>query len=50
MQTNVKTSFLDKKLTGVLETQPEGFVDIKYPNKVYKFRRSIVDLNKNLAY
>ena len=41
-QIDVKTAFLNGNLLeDVYMTQPEGFVDPKYPNRVCKLQRSI---------
>ena len=43
----VKTAFLNGKLTeDVFMTQPEGLLDPKYPNSVYKLHRSIYGLKQ----
>ena len=42
---DVKTTFLNGNLLeDVYMTQPEGFVDPKYPNRVCKLQRSIYGL------
>ena len=44
-QMNVKTTFLNGNLLeDVYMTQPEGFVDPKYPNRVCKLQISIYGL------
>ena len=44
-QMDVKTAFLNGKLLeDVYMTQPEAFVDPKYPNRVCKLQRSIYGL------
>ena len=44
---DVKTTFLNGNLLeDVYLTQPEGFVDLKYPNRVCKLQRSIYGLKK----
>ena len=44
-QMDVKTKFLNGNLLeDVYMTQPEGFVDPKYPNRVCKLQRSIYGL------
>ena len=44
-QMDVKTAFLNENLLEeVYMTQPEGFVDPKYPNRVCKLQRSIYGL------
>jgi transposase InsO family protein len=46
-QMDVKTAFLNGKLDEeVFMTQPEGFVDPKYPNRVCKLERSIYGLKQ----
>ena len=46
-QMDVKTAFLNGKLTeNVYMVQPEGFIDSKYPNRVYKLERSIYGLKQ----
>ena len=46
-QMDVKTTFLNGNLLkDVYMTQPEGFVDPKYPNRVCKIQRSIYGLKK----
>ena len=44
---DVKTAFLNGNLLeDVYMTQPEGFVDPKYPNRVCKFQRSIYGIKQ----
>ena len=44
---DVKTAFLNGNLLeDVYMTQPKGFVDPKYPNRVYKLQRSIYGLKQ----
>ena len=44
---DVKTTFLNGNLLeDVYMTQPEGFVDPKYPNRVCKLQRSIYGLKQ----
>ena len=46
-QMDVKTAFLNGNLLeDVYMTQPEGFVDPKYPNRVYMLQRSIYGLKQ----
>src|SRR4051795_3359709 len=46
-QMDVKTAFLNGKLDEeVFMTQPEGFVNPKYPNRVCKLERSIYGLKQ----
>ncbi|KAJ9554596.1 hypothetical protein OSB04_018641 [Centaurea solstitialis] len=46
-QMDVKTAFLNGKLSeDVYMTQPEGFVDIKHPNRVCKLEKSIYGLKQ----
>jgi len=46
-QMDVKTAFLNGKLDeDVYMAQPEGFVDIKYPNRVCKLEKSIYGLKQ----
>ena len=46
-QMDVKTTFLNGHLLeDVYKTQPKGFVDPKYPNRVCKLQRSIYGLKQ----
>ena len=46
-QMDVKTAFLNGNLLeDVYMTQPEGFIDLKYPNRVCKLQRSIYGLKQ----
>jgi hypothetical protein len=46
-QTHVKTAFLNENLTkDMYMVQPEGFVDPKNANKIYKLQRSIYVLRQ----